>query len=150
MWESGRAATIDKPSDGNQFARQQLAKDFNIAKTCLKAFAGGVLQWGFGPASRSVVENESGSVPDCLMSSMACWGTGGGLTEWAWLERAGSVWTQSTIPWRTMAKTLAVRKVLDFKGACEHYVTPERAAYLKTTHGDDKNFGSESYGVELS
>jgi len=31
----------------------------------------------------------------------------------------------------------------------EHYVTPERRAYLKTLCGDDKNFGSESYGVKL-
>jgi len=32
----------------------------------------------------------------------------------------------------------------------EHYVTPERAAYLKTLRGDDKNFASESYGTELA
>ena len=33
----------------------------------------------------------------------------------------------------------------------EHYVTPERRAYLKKTlRGDDKNFGSESYGIELA
>ena len=32
----------------------------------------------------------------------------------------------------------------------DHYVTPERRAYLKTQRGDDKNFGSESYGIELA
>ena len=28
----------------------------------------------------------------------------------------------------------------------EHYITPGRAAYLKTQRGDDKNFYTESYG----
>ena len=31
----------------------------------------------------------------------------------------------------------------------EHYVTPERAAYLKTLRGDDKNFGTESYVTKI-
>jgi len=47
---------INTPAD--IFARLQLAKEFNINKICLKAFAGGVLEWGFGPTCRSVVENE--------------------------------------------------------------------------------------------
>ncbi len=32
----------------------------------------------------------------------------------------------------------------------EHYVTPERRAYLKTLRGDDKNFGSASHGIEFA
>ena len=43
VWASGRAETIDKPADDKQFARQQLAKDFNITKIYLKACAGDVL-----------------------------------------------------------------------------------------------------------
>ncbi len=36
-------------------------------------------------------------------------------------------------------------------GACGgQYVTPERAVFLKTLRGDDKNFGSGSYGFELT
>ena len=32
----------------------------------------------------------------------------------------------------------------------EHYVTLGQAAFLKALHGDDKNFGSESCGIELA
>ena len=32
----------------------------------------------------------------------------------------------------------------------EHYITPVRAAYLKTQRGDDKNFCTESHGLELA
>ena len=58
VWTGGRAETVDKPADDWQFAHQQLAKDFNITKIYLKAFAGGVLEWGFGATCRSVVEDE--------------------------------------------------------------------------------------------
>ncbi len=58
MWASGRAEIIDKPAYDKQFARQQLAKDFNITKICLKAFAGGVLEFGFGATCKSVVEDD--------------------------------------------------------------------------------------------
>ena len=32
----------------------------------------------------------------------------------------------------------------------EHCITPVRAAYLKTQRGDDKNFCTESHGLELA
>ena len=32
----------------------------------------------------------------------------------------------------------------------EHYSTPVRAAHLKTQRGDDKNFCTESHGLELA
>ncbi len=66
VWASGRVEIIDKPANDNQFTRQQLAKDFNITKICLKAFAGGRLarvlsrmQGPRTPCSRtqSVIEN---------------------------------------------------------------------------------------------
>ena len=44
--ERGRAA----PQRGER------DNDFNITKICLKALAGGVLEWGFGATCRSVVE----------------------------------------------------------------------------------------------
>ena len=53
VWASSGTETIDKPADDKQFARQQLAKDFNITKICLKFFAGGVLEWGMGPTCES-------------------------------------------------------------------------------------------------
>ena len=106
VWESGRAATIDKPGENSQFARQQLAKDFNITKICLKAFAGGVLEWGFGATCRTTVEDE------------------GAAYALLWSVKGDKI------------------------TPTEHYVTPERRAYLKTLRGDDKNFGSASHGIE--
>ena len=53
----GGADILDKPADDNPFAHQQLAKDFNITKICLEAQPGGVLEWGYGPAGTTVVEN---------------------------------------------------------------------------------------------
>jgi len=44
VWASGSAEAIDKPGDEQQFACQQLAKDFNITKIYFKAFAEGL--WG--------------------------------------------------------------------------------------------------------
>ena len=37
---SGHAETVDRPADDNQFARQQLAEDFNITKIRLEAQSG--------------------------------------------------------------------------------------------------------------
>ncbi len=52
---------------------------------------------------------------------------------------------------RALAKEFGIRSVQGNKiTPTEHYVTPERRAYLKTLHGDDKKFGSESYGIELA
>ena len=70
--------------------------------------------------------------------------------------------------WRSGHKTgileATCRAVVEDKGAAhalfwsvkgdkitpiEHYVTPERAAYLKTLRGDDKNFGTESYVTKI-
>ncbi len=42
----------------NNSERQQLAKDFNITKICMRTFAGGVLEWGYGPTCEGVVEDE--------------------------------------------------------------------------------------------
>ena len=58
VWASGSVGVMDRPADDRQFAHQQLAKDFNITKIYLKAFAGGVLEWGFGATCRSIVEDE--------------------------------------------------------------------------------------------
>ena len=57
VWARGGADILDKPADDNPFAHQQLAKDFNITKICLEAQPGGVLEWGYGPAGTTVVEN---------------------------------------------------------------------------------------------
>ncbi len=56
VWAGSSAETIDRPADDEQFAHQQLAKDFNITKICFRAFAGDVLEWGFGPTCKAVVE----------------------------------------------------------------------------------------------
>jgi len=96
VWASGRAEII------NQFTRQQLAKDFNITKICLKAFAGGVLEW---PTCKSVVED------------------------------AGAAYA---LLWSVKGDKITPD------------VTPEHRAFLKTLRGDDKNFGTESYGFELA
>jgi len=108
VWASGRAEIVLNPGDDKQFARHQLAKDFNITKICLKAFAGGILEFGFGPTCKTVVENEGAAY--------------------------GLLWSVKG----------------DKITPTEHYVTPERRAFLKTQRGDDKNFGSESYGIELA
>ncbi len=54
VWASGHDETVDKPANDKQFARQQLAEDFNITKICLEHFAGGVLEFGFAATGRSV------------------------------------------------------------------------------------------------
>ncbi len=108
VWASSGTETIDKSADDEEFARQQLAKDFNITEICLRAFGGGVLEWGFGPTSRSVVED------------------------------AGAAYA---LVWSVKGDKIT---------PVEHYLTPERRAYSKTLRGDDKNSGSESYGVELA
>ena len=108
VWASGVGETVDQPGDDKQFARQQLAKNFNITKICLKAFAGGVLEWGFGATCRTTVEDE------------------GAAYALLWSVKGDKI------------------------TPTEHYVTPERAAFLKTLRGDDKNFGSGSYGFELT
>ncbi len=95
VWASGCAETIDKPGDDDQFARQQLAKDFNITKICLKAFAGGVLEWGFGPICKSVVEDT------------------GAAYALLWSVKGNKI------------------------TPTEHYVSPGRAAFLKTLRGDE-------------
>ena len=56
-WARGGADILDKPADDNPFAHQHLAKDFSITKICLVAQPGGVLEWGYGPAGTTVVEN---------------------------------------------------------------------------------------------
>ena len=61
VWQSGGADTIDNPGEDQQFARQQHAKDFDITKIHLEARQGGVLEWGFGPACRTAVENTGAS-----------------------------------------------------------------------------------------
>ena len=95
VWASGRAETVDKPGDDNQFARQQLAKDFNITKIYLKAFAGGVLEWGFGPTCRTTVEDM------------------GAAYALLWSVKGNKI------------------------TPTEHYVSPERAAFLNTLRGDE-------------
>ncbi len=78
-----------KPAEDKQFARQQFAKDFSITKICLKAFTGGILEIGFGPTCKTVVENK------------------GAAYALLWSVKGDKI------------------------TPTEHYVTPERAAYLK-------------------
>ncbi len=49
VWASGGAETVNNPGDDAGFARQALAKEFNIKKISMKAQDGGVLEWGHGP-----------------------------------------------------------------------------------------------------
>ena len=210
VWASGCAETIDRPADDKQFARQRLAKNFNITKICLKAFAGGVLELGFGATCRTTVEDEGAAyallwsvkgdkitptehyaTPErrayltTLRSDDENSGSESYGIELSKYESAvGRVWASGRAETvneagddKRFARQQLAGGVLEFgfgatcqtvvenEGAAygllwsakgnkitptEHYVIPERRAYLKTLHGDDKNFGSESYGIELA
>ncbi len=49
VWASGNSETVNNPGDDTGFARQAIAKEFNIMKITMKAQGGGVLEVGYGP-----------------------------------------------------------------------------------------------------